>query len=100
MEIVGMSPQFIPQNPPGYIFVTNSSYLDIDRKPRTIKSIQENISQKTGIPVEELLTLEKVCSQPFSTFALEKHSELINNWHKGISELFNLFLGEFGVGND
>lgn len=81
-----VNPDNIPDNPPGYIWMTNVNYLESEQE------IIEEISKEYAFPKEDILVLKNVVpGLRYSVFLPSKYEEWIKSWQDQIEEMMKLF---------
>lgn len=74
--------RYTPENPPGYVFVTNNGQ---GGEPADIHA---RLGQQLGIPVEAFLTMDDmVASAPSSTFVEAQYASVVDGWTRHIHDM-------------
>lgn len=94
-----INPDFIPPNPPGYVFATNCS----DNKKSDSECAIECANWLGCINPEEILILVSLFNNGYqcrSAFVPEKYAEYVKARHEMIAELMNLMNELFDIDMD
>lgn len=72
-------PKYIPENPPGFVFVTNNGFLNKEESEH-----HAELGEMLGIPAKDFLTLRGIAPPPSisSTFVEEKWSQRVLDWQQ------------------
>lgn len=84
--------RYLPQIPPGMIFVSNHAGWDREKKiPKTELSIAEDMSQRLNIPSSEFTILKEVAEGArFSSFLPEAYESIVKAWTDHIDDMLKI----------